>query len=434
VLQYENNANKQVTFTYNALNQVTGYSGTRGNKINVTGTIPTAWTLETVNVEPNSTPAKAVEADIYGAFFVARNVELEDGTSNSIGASADGLTLAGNSVASDTASSITFEETPDVDFGYDDDGRRTSKTEGASVTAYSYDFLGRLTQITYPDDSYTKFYYDALGRKFREEEWDATPSKVSERRYVYNGFTVILELDGSDDPVAEYVYGPNVGGGIGGLLFQKRAGAYSYYHYDAQGNVTSITDEMENAVALYEYSAYGRLLTKAGTAANDFLYSTKPYHAKSGLYYFGFRWYDPATGRWMTRDPLNVLDGFNLYQYAGGDPVSTVDPYGLFSKVDPDRVFRQALGAIYSDPRYWAGGAVYSIGVVWTELSIYCGVQWLAAPGGATLYDFAGFCTGGVMPTMGLGIGGYLMYQGQAIMWDASQDTINRMSVESLEL
>ena len=108
VLQYENNANKQVTFTYNALNQVTGYSGTRGNKINVTGALPTAWALETVSVEPNSTPAKAVEADICGQFFVARNVELEDATDNSIEASADGTTLAGNSVASDTASSMTF--------------------------------------------------------------------------------------------------------------------------------------------------------------------------------------------------------------------------------------------------------------------------------------------------------------------------------------
>lgn len=344
VLQYENNANKQVTFTYNALNQVTGYSGTRGNKINVTGALPTAWTLETVSVEPNSEPAKAVEADLCDAFFVARNVELEDATDNSIEASADSTSLAGNSVTSDTESSITFDGTPDVDFGYDEDGRRIYRHVDTDddpqttddETDYTYDFLGRLTEIEYDDGSTSKFFYDALGRKFKEEEWDATPSKISERRYVYNGFTVILELDGSNDPVAECVYGPGAGG-IGGLLFQKRDNAYSYYNYDAQGNVTSITDEMKNTVALYEYSAYGRLLTRAGSLANDLLYSTKPYHAKSGLYYFGFRWYDPATGRWMTRDPLRVLDGFNVYAYLGSDPAGSTDPYGLCQ--DPDDVW-----------------------------------------------------------------------------------------------
>jgi len=95
----------------------------------------------------------------------------------------------------------------------------------------------------------------------------------------------------------EFVCWLSFGGGIGGLLFQKRDGEFYYYNYDGRGNVSSVTDEGENTVAFYEYSAYGKLLTKAGSLSNDFMYSTKQYHEKSGLYYFGFRWYDPAAAR-----------------------------------------------------------------------------------------------------------------------------------------
>jgi RHS repeat-associated protein len=42
-----------------------------------------------------------------------------------------------------------------------------------------------------------------------------------------------------------------------------------------------------------------------------------------------FRWYDPATARWLTRDPIGYAGGSNLYGYVGGNPVGGVDPWGL---------------------------------------------------------------------------------------------------------
>ena len=41
------------------------------------------------------------------------------------------------------------------------------------------------------------------------------------------------------------------------------------------------------------------------------------------------RWYDPTTGRWVTRDPIGMAGGMNLYEYCGGDPVNRVDINGL---------------------------------------------------------------------------------------------------------
>ena len=48
----------------------------------------------------------------------------------------------------------------------------------------------------------------------------------------------------------------------------------------------------------------------------------------------GHRYYDPATGRWLNRDPIGYAGGINLYGYVGGDPVSRADPWGLSPQVN----------------------------------------------------------------------------------------------------
>lgn len=58
-------------------------------------------------------------------------------------------------------------------------------------------------------------------------------------------------------------------------------------------------------------------------------FSTKPYDEKTGLSYYGYRFYVPALGRWLTRDPLGEDGGINVYGFVGNDPVNTVDPDGL---------------------------------------------------------------------------------------------------------
>jgi RHS repeat-associated protein len=52
-----------------------------------------------------------------------------------------------------------------------------------------------------------------------------------------------------------------------------------------------------------------------------------------GLMYMRNRYYDPATGQFTQTDPIGIAGGLNTYGFAGGDPVSHADPYGL-CKVD----------------------------------------------------------------------------------------------------
>ncbi|HWO89996.1 MAG TPA: RHS repeat-associated core domain-containing protein [Gemmatimonadales bacterium] len=52
-------------------------------------------------------------------------------------------------------------------------------------------------------------------------------------------------------------------------------------------------------------------------------------NATGGYVYLRNRWYDPSTGRFLTQDPIGLAGGINLYAYAGNNPVSFSDPFGL---------------------------------------------------------------------------------------------------------
>jgi len=49
----------------------------------------------------------------------------------------------------------------------------------------------------------------------------------------------------------------------------------------------------------------------------------------SGVRYYGFRYYNPATGRWLSRDPIGENGGLNLFGFAGNSALSSIDYLGL---------------------------------------------------------------------------------------------------------
>jgi RHS repeat-associated protein len=62
--------------------------------------------------------------------------------------------------------------------------------------------------------------------------------------------------------------------------------------------------------------------------ANVYRFSSKEWLSSLGLYYFGYRFYDPNLQRWLNKDPLEEWGGINLYGYVGNDPVQGIDPLG----------------------------------------------------------------------------------------------------------
>ena len=107
---------------------------------------------------------------------------------------------------------------------------------------------------------------------------------------------------------------------------------------------------MKSRVAAhYEYGPFGEPLAVTGAVAAEmpFRFSTKYQDSETGLYYYGYRYYDPITGRWLSRDPIGERGGANLFGYVGNNPVLKIDPFGLF---DP------ATGTAYDLFNEWANG------------------------------------------------------------------------------
>ena len=90
-------------------------------------------------------------------------------------------------------------------------------------------------------------------------------------------------------------------------------------------------------VARFEYDAWGNILSATSSvpalAVNRYRFQCREWSAATGLVNFRARWYDPVTGRWISKDPIGLSGGLNLYVFCGNDPVNGSDPYGLTGMV-----------------------------------------------------------------------------------------------------
>lgn len=102
--------------------------------------------------------------------------------------------------------------------------------------------------------------------------------------------------------------------------------------YDGNGNLIAYVDMATGAKsATYEYGTFGETLIADGVAAEamPFRFSTKYQDTETGFYNYGYRIYQPSTGRWLSRDPMEEAGGANLYGFVSNDPINYVDPLGL---------------------------------------------------------------------------------------------------------
>jgi len=126
----------------------------------------------------------------------------------------------------------------------------------------------------------------------------------------------------------------------------------SYYQYDGGGSVRQLTNSVGQVTDSYEYDAFGNSFTKQGTTPNNYLYRGEQYDSDLGLYYLRARYYNPATGRFMSKDPKagKPIDPKTLhkYLYAGGDPVNRIDPRGREALADNEEPRAVVAGENYS--------------------------------------------------------------------------------------
>jgi RHS repeat-associated protein len=285
------------------------------------------------------------------------------------------------------------------ELAYDEDGN----LQHDSLWEYQWDAENRLVHMRTrsdwtdlgwsptPNRTELWFSYDYLGRRISKkvEKVTATGVVTTYQKFIYDGWNLIAELDvlpATPKIVRTYAWGLGVdggSGGVGGLILETlhTDTTLTPYHvgYDGNGNVTTLAqcktrgDPADGKLAaVYEYGPFGERVraqhpdAALETAGQPFQFSTYYTDVETGLIYYGHRYYDPSLGRFISRDPIGVAGGENLYAFVDNCPANRWDYLGMsgtenydyrvtvtingvtYGKMDPDDLNRLETMAIYT--------------------------------------------------------------------------------------
>jgi RHS repeat-associated protein len=239
-----------------------------------------------------------------------------------------------------------------------------------SYTALSQLYFAMTPTAQVGTYDYTWHWYDGQGRRVvthaqQGSSWTpgVAPNLTSGTRYyyVYEGadVAIVLAHSGSQWWVHQRILSGGVDQALAGWFYNNggsSSGALALVA-DQQGSVRAAVKPDGNRDELAPYfgrNAWGALEGASGTGGGSTQTNTQTGYTGAssptvtgGFTYLRNRWYDPATGRFLTQDPIGLAGGVNLYAYAGNNPVSFGDPFGL---CPPELTGRPCLGPVNGQP------------------------------------------------------------------------------------
>jgi RHS repeat-associated protein len=207
----------------------------------------------------------------------------------------------------------------------DASGSDSVRTCGSIITNFTWNAEGQLTGLMVTGQPAVTLDYDASGRLVKKTV-AGTPSY-----FLWDGDNLLAELGSTGTTTtAEYSYYT----GLDRLHALIKGGTRYYAHEDGLGNMIALTDETSQVRRSFGYDDWGNTTSTSDGASFG---NTDRARWKSALwlgpeaelYYMRNRWYEPATGRFISEDPIGLAGGINPLVFAGGNPVDGTDPLGL---------------------------------------------------------------------------------------------------------
>jgi len=199
-----------------------------------------------------------------------------------------------------------------------------------------WDAWSRIVQISESESVITNYTYDGLSRRLTK-----TTDGVTLHTYYSDAWRPLEErIDLQITPSAQYLWGARHRDDLvrrdrattsGGTLDETRYVLMGYF------NPASIVDETGAVTERYAFSSFGIRTILApdfvpiasSECAWDFAFQGQFLDEESGLLNYGYRYYSPPLGRWLSKDPIDEAGGLNLYAYALNNPITGVDLFGL---------------------------------------------------------------------------------------------------------
>jgi len=250
-------------------------------------------------------------------------------------------------------------------WSYNADDQRSSESYDANGNAQSVSgkLFGFNTQneLIEANSGAVRMVYDALGNRVSKTANGVTTQYLVDDLSPTGVPQVIDELT-NGVVTRTYTYGLRR---ISEDQIVNKAWAASYFGYDGGGSVRQLTNSAGAITDTYNYDAFGNLITSTGSTPNNYLYRGEQWDSDLSLYYLRARYYNPMTGRFLSRDPVpgNLGEPATLhrYLYARDNPANRVDPSGRDDEADVTvldaevsvaetaavREYERTLGCIY---------------------------------------------------------------------------------------
>jgi RHS repeat-associated protein len=224
--------------------------------------------------------------------------------------------------------------------------RRTRRPDGLQTTRYAWWETGLLRSVERSDGTLVEFAYDPWARRASKRVSargsDGQRRLVSSARFVWDGTHLVHEIKQSEGAggaaiVDERTYlfedirtvpvahrdARTVGG-------QRTASGWFHYINDDTGAPEALVNGAGEVACDLLRTPWGAATVAPGhTTTTPLRFRGQYADEETGLSYNRYRYYDPAIGRYMSTDPIEILGGMNLFAYAGNCPTSAVDVEGL---------------------------------------------------------------------------------------------------------
>ena len=224
-----------------------------------------------------------------------------------------------------------------VAFTYDALGNVTRVIRGSDTTTFQYNKAGMLTGIN--NGGVATCAYDAWRRRISKVVGGSTVTK-----YVPDGSgQVLAEYGVTDGWQRDYIY---LNGQLVARVSSVAGEGILYVINDHLGTPVALVDSVKTVRWRARWYPFGEIYSEQVSIGNDVRFPGQLRDDESGLYYNWHRYYSPELGRYYQSDPIGLEGGVNQYAYAGGNPLSYIDPEGLFTLDD-------ILAAMPTPPHWW---------------------------------------------------------------------------------
>jgi len=269
---------------------------------------------------------------------------------------------AGNRLNFDESDVVNNQPSNDEvwNYTYDAEGNLAKRSAGPAedTWVYGYDNANHLVSATLwtEDPSYpgtavlqreAEYQYDAFGNRLAKTvDMDgAGEVEADEQRYVLDGwnpaktggignenYDVLADLDGDSSLTTRYVRGDQVDQLLGRIDVGESSSSAYWYLADHLGSLRDVIDETGEVKASIAYDGFGNITSETGVDfAGRYKWTAREYDVETALQYNRARYYDAATGRWISQDPLGFDAGdSNLYRYVKNRPTTSADPSGMW--------------------------------------------------------------------------------------------------------